>query len=222
MEDFMENKCIISVAGNGTVEVEADTLDVELTVKRTGENTTEVMKKVNIVINKILGELYNIGINKENITVSSMEINEYDRYDKNNNNNVYQIQQIKQRIKCIIYNLKENRNKVISIIDFVGNSDESITYSDDFFIKESKKVLKHCKDLAFQDALESAEQYAKLANVKIKKIIKISEFEPAERNINFGNFIAAGYDSPDESIKTNFSIKRIKTSITLYIDFLSE
>jgi uncharacterized protein YggE len=213
----MDNQCILSIAGQGRLETDADTLEMEFKISRRGETTAIAQKKTNVAVNKLLKELNNLGINNENIKISSISMHGY--WDDYNSKDRKIIQQVDQEVTCFIYDIKLCVDKIKNIIDFIASFDEKVAYTQTFHLKNVSDVIKKCKEIAFNDAMKNAEEYAKIANHKIKSIIKISEFEPSERTNVFP--ICAG--SPDEETSiTNFSIEKIETVITLYLDFVIE
>jgi len=214
----MDNQCILSIAGQGRLETDADTLEMNFRISRQGENTAIAQKKTNIAVNKLLKELNNFGINNENIKISSMSMHGY--WDDYNNKERKIIQQVDQNITCFIYNIKLCVDKIKNIIDFIATFDEKVAYSQTFHLKDVSDIIKKCKELAFNDAIRNAEEYANISNYKIKSIIKISEFEPSERT-NVFPICAGTLDNKEESV-TNFSIEKIETIITLYLDLIIE
>jgi len=215
----MDN-CIISVVGHGKLECNADTLFIELSVGRTDKKSSVAQEKVNIVINKIISELKNIGIISKNITTSSMEFRDNYEYDDKNNRKFIG-QHVGQSVEFYIYDIKNHIDKAIKILDFVGDSNERIHYSQIFFLKNDETIKIQCREIAFKDAKDKAEHFAKLSNVSIIGVSSISETKKTDDYDHFDQMIC-GSSPPEEEKITNFSIKKIETKVKLYIDFIAK
>ena len=213
--------CKISVVGYGKVECDADILDVSFTVDRTDIKSSIAQEKVNILINKILAELKEIGIKSKDIITTTMSISENYSWEKDQR--VYKGIEVSQTVRCRIIDIKKQIKKIIKIIDFVGSSNEKIDFYQRFYLEDVSKSYELCREIAYKDAYKKAEHYAKLAGTTIRGVSSISEYKNADYNYDRMECASEMSDREDDGDKsTNFSIKKISTNLTLYIDFFAE
>ena len=215
----MDKTCKISVVGFGKVECDADLLDITLSVYRTDDKSSIAQEQVNNVINKILNELKIIGFKGKDVITTPMGF--YEDYEWEKDKKVYKGIQVSQSVKCRIRDLVKNTKKIIKIIDFVGNENEKINFSQRFYLENFNQSLELCREIAYKDALTKAEHYAKLSNTTIKGVNSISEYKNIDYN-DRRDYCAIGASESDDDSSTNFSIKKISTDMTLYVDFYAE
>ena len=220
---------LISVVGNGSIEVEADMLKINITVYRINETLKQSQNEVNTIINGLINILKENGLTEKNFYTTFIE---YDRnYEWKKGKTVYTGQKVKQDLICIIENIKNNANKVTNILDSLTVNNDSITLNLYFGIKENKKdrdMALKCRELAYQDGFEKAERYAKLAGLKIIKALKISEIEPTRYSSGYEDGIfryeCESPSEPDEFHQTQLPMegRKISKSMQLYLDFIAE
>lgn len=210
---------LISVVGNGHIEVEADVLEIWLTIHKTTETLKQSQEEVNIIVNNILKLLKENNINKKNIHTASIEFEP--NYTWKNNSKVYIGQKVEQKLVCVVDNIKNNVNKVIKILDNITVDNNSIMLNLHFGIKEKREMVIRCRELAYQDGLEKANKYAELAGLKIIKAVKISENESRSY---YNRDDSAEYCCEMESIEssTNLPMGKVEKTMQLYMDFIAE
>jgi uncharacterized protein YggE len=223
---------LISVVGNGSIEVEADMLKIYITVHRVTKTLKQSQKEVNTIINDIIKILKKNGLTEKNFYTTFIE---YDRnYKWKKDETVYVGQKVKQNLVCIVEDIKNNTNKVTNVLDSLTVNNNSIALDLNFGIKEDKKnrdMALKCRELAYQDGFEKAKRYAKLAGLKIIKALTISETEPRSRSYYDGDdsglclMEEAPKLSPttkDSSTQLPMGGRKITKSMQLYLDFIAE
>jgi len=217
----MENKTsIISVEGLGCVEVEANILQMNITVSATTSSIKQSQEDVNKTVYSIVNILETNKVNKKYIHTSS--INFYPEYTWEKNSRVFVGQKVDQTIICIIENLKNNINKAIVILDSIANNSNAISLNLNFLIKESREIKIKCRELAYLDGYEKAKRYAELAGLKIIKAIKIAENGRERSHYHDDNDVCNAIIGSDDSTPSQLQVGKIKKSMNLYIDFLAE
>jgi len=214
----MENSktSIISVVGNGYIETEANILQIWINIYKTTGTYKQSQEEVNFFVNRIINLLKENNISKKNIHTAS--INFSPEYTWKENSNVYVGQKVEQKLICIIENLKNNINKVITLLDNITIDNNSMSLELHFGIKDNREMILRCRELAYQDGLEKAKKYAELADLKIIKAIKISE---NEINSNYSRTTYAeccnGVGNP-----TQLPMGKVEKSMQLFMDFSAE
>jgi len=214
-----QEESIISVTGNGQIEVEANILEIEITVYKVTNTLKQSQEEVNKIINDILNIMKEKNISKKNIHTASIEF--YPNYTWEDKSIKYTGQRVEQKIICIIDNLKYGLDKAVKILDAITINNNSIKVSLDFGIKETKEIVLKCRELAYQDGLAKATKYAELAGLKIIKAIKISE-EGEETSYRRNRRGRSLYACGSAVMPTQIPIGTVEHSMSLYMDFLAE
>jgi len=219
---------LISVVGNGSIEVEADMLKIDITVRRVTETLKQSQNEVNVIINGLINILKENGLTEKNFYTTFIE---YDRnYEWKKDERVYVGQKVKQDLICIVEDIKNNANKIANILDSLTVNNDSIELYLHFGIKEDKKerdMSLKCRELAYQDGFEKAKRYAELADLKIIKALNISETEPSrysrgsdDSGIMYRYEAEAPVDFPQTQLPMEG--RTILKSMQLYLDFIAE
>jgi uncharacterized protein YggE len=208
---------IVSVVGNGHIEVEADILEIRINIYKTTETLKQSQEEVNIIVNGIVNILKENGVSKKNIHTASIEFEP--NYTWKNNSKVYTGQKVEQNLICFVENIKNNVNKVIKILDTITINNNSIKLDLHFGIKENREIILKCRELAYQDGFEKAKRYAELAGLKIIKALKISENESASY-YGRGDVEYCCSDISDTS--TQLPMGKVEKSMQLCMDFIAE
>lgn len=216
----MENSkvSIISVVGNGYIETEANILQIWINIYKTTNTFKQSQEEVNLIVNRIINLLKENNVSKKNIHTASIDFEP--EYTWKKGSNVYVGQKVEQKLICIIENIKNNINKVITILDNITIDNDSMSLNLHFGIKDNKEMILRCRELAYQDGLEKAKKYAELAGLKIIKALKISETENIS---NYGGRVledAMCYEN--ESSPTQLPMGKVEKSMSLYMDFSAE
>jgi len=214
----LTNTSIISVVGNGYVETEANILEIRIEVYKTTDSLSQSQKEVNKVVNDIINILKVNNINEKDIHTTSIEFKP--NYTWKDNSIEYTGQKVEQNLVCFIDNIRNNIEKVVSILDSITINNNSISLDLHFGIKENRDMILRCRELAYQDGFEKAKKYAELAGLKIIKAVKISE-----------NKSSSYYDRDNQGVycemfiggpSTQLPIGTVEKSMELYIDFIAE
>jgi uncharacterized protein YggE len=210
---------IISVIGNGHIETEANILEVDITVYKVTETIKQSQEEVNKIVNDLLNILKENDVSKKNVHTASIEFEP--NYTWENNSRKYTGQRVEQKIICLIENIRNNINKVISILDNITINNNSISVSLYFGIKENRDMVLRCRELAYQDGFEKAKKYAEMAGLKIIKAIKISETE----NTSYyrgRDEVADMCFKKIEGTPTQLPMGKVEKTMSLYMDFIAE
>jgi uncharacterized protein YggE len=216
----MENSktSTISVVGNGYIEVEANVLEIWITIYKTTHTLKQSQEEVNLIVNNIINLLKDNNISKKNIHTASIDFEP--NYTWKNNSKVYIGQKVEQKLICIIENIKNNVNKVIKILDNITIDNNSMRLELHFGIKENREMVLKCRELAYQDGLEKAKRYAELAGLKIIKAMKISENE-SNSYYNRNNIDECCCEIGGDN-STQLPMGKVEKSMQLFMDFSAE
>jgi len=168
------NTSIIQVYGSGNIKIQPNIVRIYITIRHISKTINEAQNEVNKRV-KLLLNLVN-ELNIENINTNSLDFNP--EYEWKNNKNVLIGQKVQQNIVITIVDIKNNMQKVTDLLDKITMEIEITNCNVNFGIDNYEEKLTEARNLAYNNALEKAKNYAKQANLEIIKNIKISEFEP--------------------------------------------
>ena len=208
---------LISIVGNGHIEIEANVLEIWITIHKTTETLKQSQEEVNIIVNNVINILKENNINKKYIHTASIDFEP--NYTWKNNSKVYIGQKVEQKLICIVENIKNNVSKVIKILDNITIDNNSMRLELHFGIKENREMVLRCRELAYQDGLEKAKKYAELAGLKIIKAVKISENE-SRSYYSRDDADECCLESPSST--TQLPMGKVEKSMKLYMEFIAE
>ena len=209
---------IITVVGNSRIEDEADMLELKIIITKTSDTLKQSWTEIKRITESVMNILKTKNINRKNIHITSVELKPNHSFSTNNTECTGQ--KVEQNILCIIDNNSMDIEKLIEILDSLTGNNNSISLDFNFAIRENRDMILKCREFAFQDGLEKAKRYAKLAGLKITRVNKISEYEPSTykgRPDLEACFYEQDLGNPEELI-----IKKVEKIMQLYIEFSAE
>ncbi|MBR2282408.1 MAG: SIMPL domain-containing protein [Spirochaetales bacterium] len=165
-----EEPTVVSVSGNGIVYLEADTVKFSINVSESAETTGEAQQRTNEKMSRILDILKQHGIEDEDISTTALNFSS-DYYWDNG-------RQIKtgESVSQTVYVTMKNIEDFSSLADDLGNKLSGISFYNVSFDSTQKVVAsKAARELAYQNALEKAQLYAKQAGLEVSRPLSINE-----------------------------------------------
>ena len=167
----------ISVFGNGSVSVKPDVIEMSITLSRVAQTTKIAQEAVSRMVRQALAILKEERVEDKNIATASLTFRSEYEYT---NRRVLVGQRAEQRLTFSIdkINNDSENEKVSRIIDkLIQINGIELNYIN-FGVKNNTEYFIKSRELAFQKAVEKATQYAELSNLRIMRVLSISE----ERN----------------------------------------
>jgi len=163
----------VTVSGIGSVMVTPDMVQITINFSHTAATTREAKAEVDRRISQILSILKEEGIEEKDIKTISLS---YDTAtDYINGRTVVTGQRASQSMTVTIYNIAENPNRFPSMLDRITAIDR-VSVRNIIFDTENKiEIYKQSRELAYEKALDKANQYAELSGRKLAKVLTISE-----------------------------------------------
>ena len=163
----------VTVSGIGSVMVTPDMVQMTVNFSHTAATTREAKAEVDGRIGRILGILKEEGIEEKNIKTISLN---YDTETEYRNGRYVVIgQKASQSMTVTMYNITENPNKFPSLLDRITAIDRVSVRNIIFDTENKTEIFRQSRELAYEKALDKANQYAKLSGKKIVKTLTISE-----------------------------------------------
>jgi len=171
-KDNQKNQSTISVFGTGTVLAQPDIIQMRITLSNVGRTTKAAQDEVNRMVRQALAVLKDAGIEDKNIMTASLTFRSEYEYT---NRRILIGQRAEQSIAFSVDNIDNDSERVSEIIDKLIQINGIELNQINFSVKNNTEYFIRSRELAFQKAVEKAEQYAGLSNLKIVKVLKISE-----------------------------------------------
>jgi uncharacterized protein YggE len=162
-----------------------DIIRLSINITRICNIVAEAQKTVNRIIKKVMSLLSDSKIEKDWIQTAGISFQP--EYTWKNNSYMLQGQKVEQEIICIVPNIIENIDNVKYLLDNITKISNSIKCKLIFGFSNYEAKMAEARVLAYANAHSKAKVYAELADLKILKAMKISEFEPSEISADYGN-----------------------------------
>jgi len=169
-----ENKqqSTISVLGTGTVLVQPDMIQMTITLSNVAQTTKMAQEAVSKMVRQALVILKDAGIEDKNIATTSLTFNSEYEYS---GRRILIGQRAEQRITFSIDDIINDSERISRIIDQLIQINGIELNQINFSLKNNTEYFVRSRELAFQKAVEKADQYAELSKLKIIKVLSISE-----------------------------------------------
>ncbi|OGY44431.1 MAG: hypothetical protein A2729_02090 [Candidatus Buchananbacteria bacterium RIFCSPHIGHO2_01_FULL_39_14] len=159
----------ITIDGEGKVTAIPDIAQISLGIQTDKSTVVQAQQENTDKMNKIIAELKKTGIDAKDIKTTNYSI--YPRYDWINGTQILRGYTVSQNVSVKIRNLE----KVGSIVDQAGNLGANEVGGLNFTIDEPEKLRQEAREIALANAKEKAEALAKVAGVKLGKLVSFSE-----------------------------------------------
>jgi uncharacterized protein YggE len=212
-----QNNSLISVYGIGNIKIQPNIIIIKIYLsqisKTLNEAQSEVNKKVN-VLSKLFEELKIENIRTNNINFSP-------EYEWEKHKKKFVGQKVEQSFIITINDLNNNLQKAKDFLDKMTMDIEIMDSSVHFGIDNYEEKITEARSLAYNNALTKAKKYAKEANLKIIKTIKISEFELTGENHEYKRRFFLRECSSDYD-ETELPLSEVSIETKLFCEFLAQ
>jgi uncharacterized protein YggE len=224
-EKKQQNQSIISVFGSGTVLTQPDMVQMNISLSKVAQTTRQAQEEVNNMVRQALKILKDSEIEDKNISTASLRFNP--EYEWGNIRRILIGQKAEQIITFSINDINNNAEKISKIIDQLIQIDGIELNQINFSVKDNKELFIKSRELAYQKAVEKANQYAELSGLKINKTLSISEEGNSQifpQNIMLSNQLrySAGGEMVDDSGSTVLPTGELEITTKILIEFLLE
>ena len=167
-----QNQSTISVFGTGTVSVQPDVIQMNITLSNVARTTKAAQEEVSRMVRQVMKILKDANIEDKNINTASLAFSSEYEYTSRR---TLVGQRAQQSITFSIEDIANDTEKASWIIDQLiqinGIELNHVNYS----VKNTGEYYVKSRELAYQKAVEKAEQYAELSKLKIIKVLSISD-----------------------------------------------
>lgn len=182
---------VITVSGEGVVEVAPDTATVSLGVQRQAATTAEAIKAHAAAMNAVIAALKQAGVKDEGIKTTSFSVEPLYDYSVNGKPPALVGYRVTNMVTCESQDLQRLGQLIDAAVAAGANQVNGITFT----VKDVAALRATVIDKAVKDARAKADAAAKAAGVKIRRIRSISlesPFEPPVYRLDYHKNEAAG------------------------------
>jgi len=163
----------ISVSGTGTVFVTPDIIQMNITLSNVAQTTKTAQEEVSKMVRQAMAVLKESNVEDKNINTASLTFST--EYDYGSGRRILVGQKAEQRITFSVEDIKNDNERVPKIIDRLIQINGIELNQLNFSVKNNTEYFVRSRELAYQKAVEKADQYAALSKLKILKVLSISE-----------------------------------------------
>ena len=168
-----ENQSTVSVSGIGTVLAQPDIVQITIKFSHVASTTQEARKVVEQTMQQVLKILQEEKIEENYIKTISLAFFAASEY---RNGSYVQIgQRAQQAILVTVNDIINNPERFSTLLDKITAINRVEISNIRFDIENKTELFKQSRELAYQKALDKAEQYASLSKHKVGKVLTISE-----------------------------------------------
>ena len=217
------NQSTISVFGTGTVLAQPDVIQMRITLSNVARTTKMAQDEVSRMVRQALEILKDADIDDNNIMTASLSFRSEYEYT---NRRILVGQRAEQSISFSIDNVDNDSERVSEIIDRLIQINGIELNQMNFSIKNNTDFFIRSRELAYQKALEKANQYAELSNLRIIRVLNISEdinqLMPQMSNRFMNNSMEIQALGRHDGSSTIVPMGELEITTTIFIEFLLE
>lgn len=159
----------INISGRGEITAKPDIAQISLGVETENKDVAVAQKENSTKMNLIIGELKKLGIAEDDLKTSNYNI--YPLYDYTSNRQVLRGYQVSNSVLVKIRDLE----KVTDILALAGQNGANQIGGLSFTIDDPEELKQQARELALLNAKNKAEALAKVAGVKLGKLVSFNE-----------------------------------------------
>jgi uncharacterized protein len=215
-----ESESTISVYGTGTVAVQPDMIQMSITLSNVAQTTKTAQDEVSRMVRQALTILKEANIEDKNINTASLSFNSEYEYTTRR---ILVGQRAEQRITFSIEDI--NNDKASEIIDKLIQINGIELNQVIFSVKNTTEYFVKSRELAYKKALEKANQYAELSNLKVVKVLSITDqgtqqVSPMSNRLMNQQFMADAMTSAKEEASTILPMGELEITTNILAVFL--
>jgi uncharacterized protein YggE len=177
-----KNQSTVSVSGIGTVLVQPDMVQMNINFSHVASTTKQAKDEVDGKVQQVIKILKEENIEDKNIKTVSLSY--YVETEYKGGRSVWVGQRAQQTIVVTIHDIINNPNKLPSLLDKIIAIDRVEIRNIKFDNENKTELFKQSRELAYQKALDKANQYAQMAGRKIIKALTVVEEKSRDVFVN--------------------------------------
>tara|TARA_Y100000310_G_scaffold344574_1_gene458077 strand:- start:4649 stop:5422 length:774 start_codon:yes stop_codon:yes gene_type:complete len=159
----------ITISGEGGVTATPDITQVSLGYQTEDQDVAKAQQDNTEKMNKLINQLKDLDIDKEDIKTTNYSI--YPRYDYINRQQTLRGYQVSQNVSVKIRDL----DKIGEVLSLAGSAGANQVSGLSFTIDDPEDLRQQAREEALANAKEKAEALAKVAGVKLGRLVSFNE-----------------------------------------------
>jgi len=198
-----ERQGTVSVSGTGTVQAPPDMIQMTVSFSHVAPTTKIAKKEVEDRMQQIFKILHDENVDEKHIKTVSLRYNIETGY--RNGRWVTIGQRAEQTISVKITDIMNKPERFPALLDRITAIDRVEISNIQFDIENKAEFFRQSRELAYQKALDKANQYADLSKRRIGKVLTISEKESRD-NIMFGRTLMNNVRVMEQAAADEYSV----------------
>jgi hypothetical protein len=180
----------ISITGEGKVTATPDIARVTLGVQTEKAKVIDAQKDADAKMAKLNGEIKQLGVDEKDIQTSAYTI--YPQYDYRDGTQVLRGYQVNESV--VVKLRGENLDKLGTLIEAAGRVGANQVGDLNFTIDDPEVLSQQARVKALENALSKANELAKVAGVKLGKLVSFNEWTASPAVPMYREFSAVASD----------------------------
>lgn len=203
-----QKQSLFTVQGQGSVSSTADIAMIDIGATSSGQNLKEVQNQTDTIVQKLIQVMQEIGIDENEITTDQYSVSP--QYDYKTTPRKIMGYQVSNNLSIKILDLK----KINSVITHATGAGANKVGNIRFVIDEAKgkRILTQARAIAIKEAKDKASSLAKLAGMKLGRILNVQE---NQSNPYLGRAFSKSMASDESSPSIQAGSKNVTSRITL-------
>ncbi|OYW79821.1 MAG: hypothetical protein B7Z26_07435 [Asticcacaulis sp. 32-58-5] len=201
----LSSNTLVTLSGNGEITTRADRAVISFSVTAEGDSAPVALQAHRERISAVMAALKAAGVSERDIQAPSQRVNE--NFDPKGT---------KPRFAAsgdLSVTLTDTA-KLNAVTDAVLAAGASRISNTRYSLSDDRASRRQARQLALDDARAEAEHYAKTLNLKVKRIVRISETTASPTSANGAPVVIVEANSPSAS-----SDPTVKTRVTVRTEF---
>ena len=206
----------ITISGEGKVTAIPDIAEVSVGIETQQASVGAAQSENTTKMNELITQLKGLNISAEDIKTTNYNI--YPRYDYLEGRQVLRGYVVSQNVTVKIRDLQ----RVAEVLELAGSSGVNQLGGLQFTIDEPEDIRQQAREEALRQATEKAEALAKIANVKLGKLVSFSEngYVPSYPVYARGVALDAGFGGAEAAPTVEPGSQEVQVNVTVTYEVL--
>ena len=208
----------VAVNGLGKVLVQPDIATIRVSAREEAKSAQEAQQKLNAKVNALIDAMKKAGVKEDDINTNSYSAYNYWWWDWDYERTVTQSFQVKVR------NIDDDREILEDVVDAIIGVDAQTGWYIAFDLDDKTEAYADARELAYEKALQKAEQLAEISKIKLGDVRYINDqsrdsfvSETEDKSYSLDMLAESPGDSNNSS--TNIPVGDIEVTVELDVQF---
>ncbi|MDE1466415.1 SIMPL domain-containing protein [Aurantiacibacter sp. D1-12] len=177
---------IVSLGITENVSLDPDIANLGAGVTTVEPTAVEAMRANARTMNRVVGQIEELGIDRDDIQTSGISLNPEYRYNQPTGQQVFQGYRASNRVNIVVRDIDEVGRVLDALVAVGANDIGGIGWS----VDDSSEAIEQARQTAFRTGRERALDFARMAGFSNVRLLEISENVQNTRPMHYANEIA--------------------------------